>query len=259
MGKLSVNNKIFCGLIIGASCMFSLTACGDAIPTMTEQQSQDVGEYAAMLLLKYDANHRSRLVDLTENNDEEVVEEQETDIEPEIPVEDVAEPETPEGEEPTPEIPVVDVSDGIPEDIVSYDSLESVLGLPDGVVMVYKGYSWSYNIPPSSDGSSMVEAEDGNKLLIVSYSIYNQSSTDVLVDLLSSDIRFKASINDSVTLDVLPAWVRLDDMASFYGEVKSGVSRDLVLVFETSETNADAMTYLKLLVSRNDKKVLLDL
>ena len=46
-------------------CVMALgmTACGNEIPDLTEAESQRVGEYAAVTLLKYDANHRSRLVD----------------------------------------------------------------------------------------------------------------------------------------------------------------------------------------------------
>ena len=37
--------------------------CGNEIPDLTEEESQRIGEYAAVTLLKYDANNRSRLVD----------------------------------------------------------------------------------------------------------------------------------------------------------------------------------------------------
>ena len=40
-----------------------MTACGNEIPDLTEAESQRVGEYAAVTLLKYDATLRSRLAD----------------------------------------------------------------------------------------------------------------------------------------------------------------------------------------------------
>ena len=54
--------RIVCGALL---CVMALgmTACGNEIPDLTEAESQRVGEYAAVTLLKYDANHRSRLVD----------------------------------------------------------------------------------------------------------------------------------------------------------------------------------------------------
>ena len=56
------NKNIVCGALLCAM-MLSMTACGNEIPDLTEEESQRVGEYAAVTLLKYDANNRSRLVD----------------------------------------------------------------------------------------------------------------------------------------------------------------------------------------------------
>ena len=61
--RMTGNKKrIVCGALL---CVMALgmTACGNEIPDLTEAESQRVGEYAAVTLLKYDANHRSRLVD----------------------------------------------------------------------------------------------------------------------------------------------------------------------------------------------------
>ena len=56
------NKNMVCGALLCAM-MLSMTACGNEIPDLTEEESQRVGEYAAVTLLKYDANNRSRLVD----------------------------------------------------------------------------------------------------------------------------------------------------------------------------------------------------
>lgn len=56
------NKNIVCGALL-CTMMLSMTACGNEIPNLTEEESQRVGEYAAVTLLKYDANNRSRLVD----------------------------------------------------------------------------------------------------------------------------------------------------------------------------------------------------
>ena len=41
-----------------------MTGCAeDAIPVMDEEQQKMIGEFAAITLLKYDANNRSRLVE----------------------------------------------------------------------------------------------------------------------------------------------------------------------------------------------------
>ena len=46
--------------------IMGLTGCGEnQIPEMTDEQMQRLGEYTAMILMKYDAGNRSRLVDYT--------------------------------------------------------------------------------------------------------------------------------------------------------------------------------------------------
>ena len=53
---------VVCGALLCAMAL-TMTACGNEIPDLTEEESQQIGEYAAVTLLKYDANNRSRLVD----------------------------------------------------------------------------------------------------------------------------------------------------------------------------------------------------
>ncbi|MDE6714798.1 MAG: hypothetical protein K2K20_13820 [Lachnospiraceae bacterium] len=57
---------------VGAVLMMSLSGCGNAIPDMTEEQQSMVTEYAAQLLLKYDANYQSTI--LTEEQSREAEE-----------------------------------------------------------------------------------------------------------------------------------------------------------------------------------------
>ena len=82
-GKLCLG--IACILLAGSV----LTGCGDKIVPLTQDQEQLVGEYAAVMMLKYDAKHRSRLVDLANY--------------PEVAVEDILKPEEPEEPAPKPQ------------------------------------------------------------------------------------------------------------------------------------------------------------
>ena len=56
--------KKVCMISMAAAVTLGMTACGNAIPDMTEAQMQAISEYAAITLLKYDVDHKSRLVDL---------------------------------------------------------------------------------------------------------------------------------------------------------------------------------------------------
>ena len=48
------------------ACAVLFGGCASEIAELTPEQQQQVGEYAAFAMLKYDAEHRSRLVDYTE-------------------------------------------------------------------------------------------------------------------------------------------------------------------------------------------------
>jgi len=48
--------------IFTMAMMFVLSGCGSDFPDLTADEQQVIGEYAATLLMKYDANNRSRLM-----------------------------------------------------------------------------------------------------------------------------------------------------------------------------------------------------
>lgn len=50
--------KRFCFLFIICIFIFTMIGCGNEIPEMSEEESAMVSNYAATLLLKYDANYQ---------------------------------------------------------------------------------------------------------------------------------------------------------------------------------------------------------
>ena len=61
--KSGLSRKIISLAMAGA---LLLGGCGSEIAEMTDEQQAQVGEYAAFAMLRYDAEHRSRLVDYSE-------------------------------------------------------------------------------------------------------------------------------------------------------------------------------------------------
>ena len=51
---------------LSLSCTLFMGGCGSEIAEMTDEQQTQIGEYAAFAMLRYDAEHRSRLVDYSE-------------------------------------------------------------------------------------------------------------------------------------------------------------------------------------------------
>ena len=53
-------------LLPAAFLILALTGCAEnQIPDLTADQEKAVGEYVALTLMRYDAGHRSRLMDLS--------------------------------------------------------------------------------------------------------------------------------------------------------------------------------------------------
>ena len=96
-----------------ASALMAVSGCGNAIPDMSEEQGAIVAEYAAGLLLKYDKNYTTRLVEEEAAASEEPEEEAEEKTEEKEPSgQEAAEPE----KDSVSENEIADEKDGISGD-----------------------------------------------------------------------------------------------------------------------------------------------
>ena len=236
-----MNKGKFC---LGIACILLagsvLTGCGDKIVPLTQDQEQLVGEYAAVMMLKYDAKHRSRLVDLANY--------------PEVAVEDILKPEEPEEPAPKPqkeeeqENPSGGSNDAAetPQAEPKWHSMEEFLGLDEGVSTVYNGYEIVDSYPEASvDDYFALMATEGKKLLILKYIVSNNGASDTYIDFLNDGINFRSIVNQQ-TPRTAQITLLLDDMAAWAGTMKPGDSVDLVLLFEIEESTASDITSLAL-------------
>ena len=128
-----MRKRFVAALLMGMALM--MAGCGNAIPEMTDEQLQEVGEYTAMLLLSHDVNYRSRLVDVETLNLEEADKTPEAEVPEEPPVpEETPAPEN-VGMDPTEDTPVVDLTGDDNGGQIAM-SLEEVLGLPEQMTLV---------------------------------------------------------------------------------------------------------------------------
>ena len=68
--------KRFCFLFIICIFIFIMIGCGNEIPEMSEEESAMVSNYAATLLLKYDANYQTKLLNQEQLEKEEQMQKQ---------------------------------------------------------------------------------------------------------------------------------------------------------------------------------------
>lgn len=241
--KKGMRNKRGCLLAVWGLTVLCLTGCGNKIPDMTQAQISAIGEYTAGLLLSYDANHKSRLVDLT------LVEENRTEEENQTEEEKVPEAEEkPSGMLPTEETPAISTG----EDIENVP-MEQALGLPEGITVTYQGerITDSYPDEESEEIYFSVDAVEGKKLLVLDFVISNQTSEEQTLDIFSRNLLFKVTVNDSYTRNSLNTML-VNDLSTYMNTIPAGESAEAVLLVEVEEDTAETIAKISLKVKNED-------
>ena len=233
--------------------MLFFGGCKSQIAEMTDEQQQQVGEYAAFAMLRYDAEHRSRLVDYSEvvAADEaariaaeeaaaaELARQTETGENDDEPLDSDGNP-----------IEIIDNTSDVDEGYVS-DTMEDFLKLQSGILLSYKGYTIQSSYPEDADVSDffVVEAAAGKKFLVLWYSLYNGSGSDADINFLSDNISFKCKVNDEVTATALVTMLG-DDMSTLRMSLRDNEEVDCVLIFEIDAEAASNIDTIVLKLSK---------
>lgn len=225
------NKNIVCGALL-CTMMLSMTACGNEIPDLTEEESQRVGEYAAVTLLKYDANNRSRLVDpevVIARLEKEAAKDAAKAEQDAAKAEEAGSTGTTEVTMPTAQ-----------EDITA--SMEDFFGLPEGVSITYEDYMVADSYPEdgSADEYFALDASDGKKLLVLRFSLTNGTEQEQTIDLLNTNSRYIITVNDSTRANALTTMLP-NDMSTYAETLEPGQTQELVLLLEVNEDVADAV------------------
>lgn len=223
-----------------AATVLVLTGCGNTVPDLSPEQEQVIGDYAAGLLLKYDAAHRSRLVDLTliETGEADTQESQEKPLQEE-PTSEPAQKEPPViiGEEQTAEA-------------VTEVTMEQAFGLPEGVVLVYQGEKVMDTYPEAVGGVDYyaVDAAAGKYLLVLSFRLENQSGQTCSIDIFGQQPSVLVNVNDTENCKTLITLLP-DDLTTYIGDLPSGSGSDVVLLAETTVSSVENISSMQLSVS----------
>lgn len=240
--------KKICMILLAMVMTFGMTACGNAIPDMTEAQMQAIGEYAAVTLMKYDVNHRSRLVDLELVAQEEEKRREQAEAEA-LRREQEAAAQEEAGMRPTENTPVIG-TDGIPESAPI--SMEEALNLPEGVTISYREVVVCDSYPEGDESFFSLSATQGNKLLVLKFDLYNGSGQEQSIDILSQGAVFRVTANGDVKRNVLRTML-LDDLTSYKDTLAAGTGAETALVVEVQDSVADNLSSLSLEL-KNDSK-----
>lgn len=224
-----------------ATMMLLLTGCGTSYPDLTAEEEKMVGEYAAKLLLKYDANNRSRLIAREEMEEKTIIEETESPIEEtDEQLKEEATVETPEENAPvtgTEEVPATNM----------IASPEEFYELSEGITIDYQGMEICSSYPPEGQADSYfaLDATEGKSLMVLKFKIENQAQSEQKVDLLTQNVLFRITANGGYTRNTLTTML-LDDMSTYVGTLDAGEAEDVVLLVEVDNDVANNISTLML-------------
>ncbi|MBQ8189866.1 MAG: hypothetical protein IJZ44_08825 [Lachnospiraceae bacterium] len=234
-------------LIVGV--MLSLTGCGNAIPEMTAEQQTMVTEYAAAMLLKYDANYEPKLLDDERLAEEEAVQKR--------------------IEEENARLEALQAAQNAPKEESAKDedsaesnasSQEAVANVDPAVFMEMDGISISCNgvefvdAYPESGGEVFlsVTPSAGCKLAVVRLDMVNNGSADAAVDMFAKDAKFKVSFNGGEYHNTMMSLLE-DDFTMYAGTIAPGQKVSTVLLVDLKEEECNPVTGLNLYIKYNDQ------
>lgn len=238
--------KRFCFLFIICIFIFTMTGCGNEIPEMSEEESAMVSNYAATLLLKYDANYQTKLLNQEQLEKEEQMQKQiqeEADRLAALEAEKEAKKQEEQAKETEGQSSVETVTYVDPAEFLSLD----------GISISYNGVEYLDQYP--KDGEDLyfaTTATEGCKLAVVHLSLSNQTAEVRTVDVFSTNARFKVSFNDGDYHSIMST-LFTEDFSVFNGELQPGESVDTVLLMELKEEDCVEVHALNLYIKCNDQ------
>ena len=228
--------RLVAGIATGAIA-FTLVGCGTTT-IVPEKHMDTISEYAAIKLLKYDANNRSRLVD--EATIEEADRRQEAWDKADV-IEPTLKP-TPEGMDPVEDVPVI--GDGEKNDSTC-SSLEQYFSTPDGISLQYKDYTLCTSYSQSPGDAIVLEASEGNELLVMRFQLNNTTNQEKEVDLFAKKARYRITVNGEYVCSAMRTLL-MNDMTTYVSALQGQSSDEVVLVTEISNEITEQLSSIEL-------------
>ncbi len=220
--------------------MLGLTGCSSTIPDMTDAQREAISEYAVELLLKYDTNQKSRLVDLS------AIEEEPEPTATPIP-QPTATPE-PSGMEEVVDTPVIEKEDA---SVAEGGDIKTVLGLPESISLEYVDCEVVDNYVDVIDESLVIEAGENKKLLVCNFVFVNDGAEKQSVDMLKESIKYVLNA-DGKTVHCLVTMLS-NDLTTYMGILDADESRKVVVLAECEEEMLKDTVEIYLQVERGEE------
>ncbi len=234
-----MKKKGLCSICMAVTLLVGLSGCGSQIPDMTEEQRRAISEYAVELLLKYDSNQQSRLVDL------ELIEPEPTakPVTTEPPVQESS------GMEQIADTPVIELGG---EEAAEGGDIKSVLGLAETISFTYEDCQVVAEYADVVDKELVLEAEEGKQFLVCNFVLVNNGAQKQSVDMHLENIKYtfrigKETVNAQVTM-------LSNDLVTYKGLLDTDEARRVVLLAECEETKLTDAETIYLQIQRGEEE-----
>ncbi len=242
--------KLWCLLAILVLSV-TLTGCG---VELSEEENRVIAEYAADLLLKYDRDYTSSLVEEEVPATEQTTQAPSTDSTTEVTTE---EPSTqPPQESSSTESPASEDTTGS-SDAAGEIDIGKIVGL-EGISITYNQCMFLDRYPSvDQDGAFIyLEADPGYQLVVIKFDIANITAQDIAVDLLNTDINYKLVYNQTKAASPMLT-ILMDDLGTYESVVPAGNEQSAVLVFQISKDLISQIQSLDIRVTyKNEESVI---
>ena len=237
-----MKRKHLCGICLAAALMMSLCGCGSQIPDMTEEERAAISEYAVELLLKYDSNQGSRLVDL------ELLEQYPEPTMKPVPTEPPVQEQP--GMDEVVDTPTIELGGEATDSIVGGD-IRTALGLAETISFTYDTCQLVDSYTDAVNEALVLEAAEGKKLLVCDFVLVNDGADKQSVDMLLDNIKYTFLIGE----EAVNAQVTMlsNDLATYMGILDTDEARRVVLLAEHEEAKLTGAEHIYLKVQRGEE------
>lgn len=232
-----------------AFCIVS-TGCAKVTP-LSEEEEETIATYCAKTVSKFNVTKQQGYVNLVISDEEEEETSENLSPEPsqqesetEEATSNPAEDGTEETNTSTPAEDVPNSDEAVASQTLSMTDALAVSGLSfqfkNSVEMSYYSMGGFYDVNPQS----------GNDFLVITYEVTNTTDSDIVLDIPSTGIVFRASVGGaSNTADKNPL---LNDLSVFSGTIEAGNTEELILLFQFKPENLSDMSSLNLQMIQGD-------
>lgn len=232
---MRLSKKIFILLFMMIGALL-YSGCASNLPEMEQEEREQIVEYAAGLLLKHNHNSTKRLVDLT-------MLEEETGAE-ELSGEKTTQPDDTEQLGGSDQLNTDDaVSGGVEivdntEEEMPQTTIEEFFGL-NNIQVNYQGFRVVDDYPEANGAEVYfsISATPGQKLMVLEFELRNISESEVSIDMMSKNAKFKIGLNDGQTKKAMFTMLA-DDFTTYSGTLRGGENKTLVIICEVDEGTA---------------------